>query len=166
METSGEVEGHLPMRHLFTLQVSPLLSIEDLLIFKSEGFTLFHLAKLSFILSFHCRILKNWWFQVVVLAKTLESPWDCKEIKLVNPEGNQPWLFIGRTDAEAPILWPPDAKSWLIGKDPDAGKDRRQNEKGATEDEMVRDHHQLNVHEFEQILGDRERQRSLICYSP
>ena len=158
METSGEIGGHLPMRHLFTLQASPLLSIQDLLISQSKGFTLFHWAKLSFILSFHCRKLKNWWFQVAALAKTLESPWDCKEIKLVNPEGNQPWLFTGRTDADAPILWPPDAKSWLIGKDPDAGKDRRQNEKGATEDEMVRDHHWLNVHEFEQILGDSERQ--------
>ena len=72
----------------------------------------------------------------------------------VNPKGNQPWMFIGRTDAEAPILWPPDAKSWLTGKDPDARKDWRQKEKGTTEDEMVRRHHWFNRHEFEQIVGD------------
>ena len=81
---------------------------------------------------------KNWCFQTVVLEKTLESPLDSKEIKSVNPKGNQPWIFIGRTDAEAPILWPPDSKSRLIGKDPDAKKDWGQEEKRATEDEMVR----------------------------
>jgi len=86
----------------------------------------------------------------VGLEKTLESPLDCKEIKPVNPKGGQSWIFIGRTDAEAEtqILWPPDAKNWLIVKDPDAGKDWRQ-EKGMIEDEMVRWHHQLNRHEFE-----------------
>ena len=98
---------------------------------------------------------------IVVLEKTLESPLDSKEIKPVNPKGNQPWTFIGRTDAEAPILWPPDAKSWLIGKDPDAGKDWGQEEKGVTEDEMVGWHHRLNEHEFEQTLGDSEGQGSL-----
>ena len=89
--------------------------------------------------------LKNWCFWTVVLEKTLENPLDCKEIKPVNPKGNQSWLFIGRTDAEAeaPILWPPDVKNWLIGKDPDAGQDRRQEEKGTTEDEMVWWHHWL-----------------------
>ena len=83
---------------------------------------------------------KNWCFQIVVLEKTRESPLDCMEIKPVNPEGDQYWIFIGRTDAEAeaPVLWPPDSKSWLIGKDPDAGKDQRQKEKGVAEDEMVR----------------------------
>ena len=82
---------------------------------------------------------KKWCFQIVVLEKTLESPLDCKEIKPVNPKGNQPWIYIGRTDveAEALILWPPDAKSWHIGKDPDAGKVWGQEEKGMTEDEMV-----------------------------
>ena len=80
---------------------------------------------------------KNWCFQIV-LEKTLESPWDCMEIKPVNPKGNQLWIFIGRTDAEAPVLWPPDAKNWLIGKDPDAEKDWRLKEMGAAEDEMVR----------------------------
>ena len=96
---------------------------------------------------------KNWCFWTVVLEKTLESPLDFKEIKSVHPKGNQSWIFIGRTDAEAPILWPPDAKNWLTGKDPDAGKDWRQ-EKGTTEDKMTGRHHQLNGHEFEQDPGD------------
>ena len=86
-----------------------------------------------------------------MLEKTLESPWDYKEIQLVHPKGNQSWIFIGRTDtkAEAPVLWPPDAKNWLIWKDPDAGKDWRQEEKETTEDEMAGWHHQLKGHEFE-----------------
>ena len=98
----------------------------------------------------------------------LLSPLDYKEIKPVNPKGNQPWLFIGRTDAEAetPILWPHDMKSWLIRKDPDAGKDWRQEEKGTTENKMVGWHHRLNGHEFEKALGDGEGQESLACCSP
>ena len=88
--------------------------------------------------------LKNWCFWTVVLEKTLESPLECKQIKPVNPKGNQLWIFIGRTDAEALILWPPDAKSWLIGKDPDAGKDWWREEKGTTEDETVGWHHGQN----------------------
>ena len=92
---------------------------------------------------------KNWCFWTVVLEKTLESPLDCKEIQPVHPKGDQSWMFTGRTDAEIPILWPPDAKSWLIGKDPDAGKDWGQEEKGTTEDEMVGWHHLLNRHEFD-----------------
>ena len=87
----------------------------------------------------------------MVLEKTLESPLDCKEIKLANPKGNWSWIFIGRTAAEAPILWPPDGKSSLIREDPDAEKNWRQEEKGTTEDEMVGMHHQLNGHEFEQL---------------
>ena len=112
--------------------------------------------------------LKNWCYWTVVLEKTLESPLDCKEIQPVNPKGNQSWIFIGRTDAkaEAPILWPPNAKNWFTGKDPDAGKNWRQEEKGITEDEMIQWHHQLNGHEFEQTLGDSERQGSLLCCSP
>ena len=111
---------------------------------------------------------KNWCFWTVVLEKTLERPLNCKEIKPVNPKGNQPWLFIGRTGAEveASILWPPDAKSWLSGKDPDAGKDWRQEEKGMTEDEMVEWHHWLSGHEFEQMPGDSEGQGSMACCSP
>ena len=96
--------------------------------------------------------MKNWCFQIVVLEKTLKSPLDCKEIKPVNPKGNQPWIFIRRTDAEAeaPILWPPDVKSQLTGKDPDAGKDWKQEEKGTTEDEMAGRHHWLDGRQFEQ----------------
>ena len=110
---------------------------------------------------------KNWCFQTVVVGKTLESFLDCKEIKPVNPKRNRPWIFIGRTDAEAkaPILWPPDMKSWLTEKDPNAGKDRRQEEKGTTEDEMVGWHHQLNGHEFEPAPGAGEGQGSLGCCS-
>ena len=94
--------------------------------------------------------LKNWCFCIVVLEKTLKSPLNSKEIKPINPKTNQYWIFIGRTvtKAEAPILWPPDVNSWLIGKDPDAGKDWGQEEKGATEDEMVGWHHRMNGHEF------------------
>ena len=103
-----------------------------------------------------------------MLEKTLESPLDCKKIKSINPKGNQSWTFIGGTDAEAeaPILWLPDAKSWLIGKDPDVGKDRRQEEKGTTEDEMVGWHCQLDRHEFEQDPGVGDGQGSLACCSP
>ena len=112
--------------------------------------------------------LKNWCFPSVVLEKTLESPLDCKEIKPVHPKGNQPWIFIGRTDAEAEalILWPPDVRSWLVGKDPDAGKDWGQEEKGTTEDEIVGWHHRLNGHGFEQIPGDNEGQGTLASCSP
>ena len=111
---------------------------------------------------------KNWCFRTMVLEKTLETPLDCKEIKPVNPKGNQSWIFIGRTnaEAEAPILWPPDVKNWLLGKDPDAGKDWRWEEKGATEDEMVGWPHWLNGHEFEQASGVCDGQGSLACYSP
>ena len=110
---------------------------------------------------------KNWCFWTWMLEKTLESPLDCKEIQPVNPKGNQSWIFIGRTDAEAEtsILCPPDVKNWLIGKDPDAGKDWRQEEKGMTEDE-VGWHHPLNGHESEQVLGAGDGQGSLACYSP
>ena len=112
--------------------------------------------------------LKNWCFWIVVLEKTLESPLDCQEIKPVNPKENQSWIFTGRTDAEAetPILWPPDMKNWLIGKDSDAGKDWRQKEKGMTEDEMVGWHHQLDGLEFEQAPGVGDGQGSLVCCSP
>ena len=114
---------------------------------------------------------QNWCFQIVLLEKTLESPLDCKEIKLVNPKRNQSWIFIGRTDAgaETPIFWQPDMKSWLTGKDPvgkDDGKHWRQKEKGVAQDEMVRQCHWLSAREFEQTLGDSGGQRSLTCYSP
>ena len=110
---------------------------------------------------------KNWCFWNVMLEKTLESPLGCKEIKAVNPTGSQSWIYIGGTDAEAkaPVLWPPYVKSQLTGKDPDAGKDWRQEETGMTEDEIVGWHQQFNGHEFEQALGDGEEQRSLTCFS-
>ena len=111
---------------------------------------------------------KNRCFWIVMLEKTLESPLDSKEIKPVNPKENQPWILIGRMDAEAegPKLWLPDVKRWLIGKDPEVGEDWGQEEKGMTEDERVGWHHWLNGLEFEQIPEDSERQRSLACCSP
>ena len=110
---------------------------------------------------------KNWCFWTAVLEKTLESPLDCKEIQPVHPKGDQSWVFIGRTDVEAktPILWPPYAKNWLIWKDPDAGKDWGQEEKGATEDEMVGRHHQFNGHGFGWTLRVGDGQGGLACYS-
>ena len=105
--------------------------------------------------------IENWCFWTVMLEKTLESPLDCKEIQPANPKGNQSWMFIGRTDteAEAPIIWPPDAKNWFIGTDPDTAKDWRQEEKGMTEDEIVGWHHRLDGHEFEQAprVGDGQK---------
>ena len=111
---------------------------------------------------------KNWCFWTVGLEKTLESPLDCKEIQPVHPKGDQSWVFIGRTDAEAetPILWPPHAKSWLIGKDPDAGKDWGQEKKGMTEDEMVGWHHLFNGHEFGWTPGVGDGQGGLECWGP
>ena len=115
------------------------------------------------------RAPKNWCFQTVVLEKILESPLDCKEIKpvLIRFEGNQPWIVIERTDAEAeaPVIWPPDGKSWLIRKDLDAGKKWRQEEKGMTEEEMVGWHHRLKGHESEQAPRNGEGQGSLACSS-
>ena len=113
-------------------------------------------------------VLKNWCFWTVVLVKTLESPLNCKEIKPVNSKGNKSWIFIGSIDsgAEAPILWPSDVKSLLIGEDSEAGKVWRQEEKGTTDNEIFGWHHQLNGHEFEQALGISDGQGSLACYTP
>ena len=110
---------------------------------------------------------KNWCFRTVVLQKTLESPLYCQDIKIVNLKRNQPWIFSGKTDAEAeaPILWPPATKSWLIGKDSDAGKDWGQEEKGTTEDEMAGWHHRLNGCEFEWTPGVGDGQGGLACCS-
>ena len=112
-------------------------------------------------------VLKNWCFWTAVLEKTLESPLDCKEIQPVHPKGDQSWIFFGRTDAEpeAPILWPPDAKSWLIRKDSDAGQDWGWEEKGTTVDEMVGWHRRLDGHEFVQAPGIGDGQGSLVCCS-
>ena len=108
---------------------------------------------------------KKWCFQIMMLKNTLESPLDCKEVQPVHPEGNQSWVFIGRTDVEAetPILWPPDAKSWFIWKDPDAGKDWGQEENGTAEDEMAGWHHWLNALGFGWTPGIGDRQGSLVC---
>ena len=110
---------------------------------------------------------KNWCFQTVVLEKTFEIPLDNEEIQPINPKGNQSWIFIGRTDAavEVPVFWPPDVKSQLTGKDADAGKDWKQEEKRVTENEMFEWHHRLNAHEFGQIPGVSEGQGSLVCCS-
>ena len=111
---------------------------------------------------------KNWCFWTVVLEKTLESPLDCKEIQSVHPKGNQSWIFFGSTDVEAetPTVWPPVGKNWLIGKDPDAGRNWGQEEKGTTEDEMAGWHHQLDGHEFEWTPGVGDGQGGLACCSP
>ena len=108
---------------------------------------------------------KNWCFWTVVLEKTLESPLDFQEIKPVSTKGNQSWMFIRRTDAkaQAPLLWPPNVKNWLTGKDSDAGQDCRQEERGMTEDKMVGWHHRLNGHRFEQAAGDDKGQGGLVC---
>ena len=110
---------------------------------------------------------KNWCFWTVVLEKTLESHLDCEDIQSVHPKGDHSWVFKGRTDAEAeaPILWPPHVNSWLIGKDPDAGKDCGQKEKRTTEDEMVGWHHRLNGHGFGLTLGFDDGQGGLVCCS-
>ena len=110
----------------------------------------------------------NWCFWTVVLKKTLESPLDCKEIKPVNPKENQSWIFIGNTDAKAEtaILWPPDTKNWLLGKDPNTRKDWRWEKMGMTENEMFGWYHWLDGHEFEQALGVSDGQGSLGCCSP
>ena len=109
---------------------------------------------------------KNWCFWTVVLEETLESPWDSKEIQPVHPKADQSWVFIGRTDAETPVLWPPAAKNWLIWKDPDAGKDWRREEKGITEDKIAGWHHRLNGYEFEWTLRAGDGQGGLVCCSP
>ena len=111
------------------------------------------------------KVPRNWCFWTVVLEKTLESPLDCKEIQPVHSEGHQPWDFFGRNDAKAetPVLWPPDAKSWLIGKDSDAGRDWGQEEKGMTEDEMAGWHHWLDGHESEWTLGVGDGQGGQVC---
>ena len=111
---------------------------------------------------------KNWCFWTVMLERTLESPLNCKDIQPVNPKGNQSWIFIWRTvaKAEKPILWPPDVKNWLVGKDPDARNDWRLEEKGTTEDEMVGWHHRFDGSEFEHAPGVGDGQGGLACCSP
>ena len=133
---------------------------------QSYGFSHSHVWMWELDLCKEGRKLKNLCFWTVVLEKTLKSPLDCKEIQPVHPKGNQPWIFTGRTNAEAPKLCSPHVKSQLIGKDPDAGKYWRQEEKGMTEDEIVGWHHWFNGHRFEQAPKNGEGQGSLACYSP
>ena len=154
-DCSHEIKRHLLLRRKAMTNLDSVLERRDIIlptriqIVKTMTFL---------VVTYGCELdhkegwaLKNWCFQTMALEKTLESPLDCKNIKPVHPKGNQSWIFIGRTvaEAEAPILWPPELKNWLIGKDPDAGKDWRQEEKGTTEDEMVGWHHRLDGHGFE-----------------
>ena len=172
-DCSNEIKGHFPLGRKAMTNLDIILKNRDI-----NLPTKVHIVKPMVFSSSHVWMweldykesleLKNWYFWAAVLEKTLESPLDCKEIKPVNPKGNQSWIFIGRTDAkaEAPILWSPDVKNWLSGKDPDAGKDWRQEEKGTMEDEMVGWHHWLDGYEFEQTLGVDDGQGSLACCSP
>ena len=172
-DCSHEIKRHLLLRRKAMTKLDRIL--------KSRYFTLLtkvYIVKAIFFSIIHVWMWelghkeawapKNWWFWTVMLEKNLESPFNCKKIISVHPKGNQPWIFIGRTDAkaEASILWPPYAKSWLIGKDCDAGKDRRQEENEVTEDEIVGWHHWLDGHEFQHTLGVSDGQRSLVCCSP
>ena len=172
-DCSHEIKRRLLLGRRALTNLDSILKIRDITLQKkgpsiqSYGFSSSHV----WMWELDCKeswALKNWCLWTVVLEKTLESLLDSKEIQPVHPKGNQSWIFIGRTDAEAetPILWPPDAKSWVNWKDPDAGKDWRQEEKGTTENEMVGWHHQLNGHEFEQALGVGDGQGSLVCFSP
>ena len=165
-------KGHLLLRRKAMTNLGSILKSRDItlpicLSSQSYGFSSSHvwMWELDYKES---QVLKNWCFWTVVLEKTLESPLARKEIKPVNPKANQSWIFIGRTDpeAETPILWPPDVKNWLIGQDPDAGKDWRQEEKQTIENEMVGWYHWFDEREFEQGPGTGDRQGSLVCCSP
>ena len=156
-DCSHEIKRHLFLGRKAMINLDSILKSRDItlptkvhLVSQSYGFSSNHvwMWKLDYKESWEP---ENWCFWTVVLEKTLESPLDCKEIQPIHPKGNQSWMLIGRTDAEAetPIVWPPDAKNWLIGKDPDAGKDWRWEEKGMAEVEMVGWHHWCNGHEFE-----------------
>ena len=173
---TADPDCSLEIKRCLLLERKDMTNLDSIL--KSRGFTLLtkvHLVKAMVFSSSHvwmwelyCKeswAPKNWCFWTVVLEKTLESFLDCKKIKPVHPKGNQSWIFIGRTDAETPILWPPDAKNWLIGKDPDAWKDWGQEEKGTTEDEMVRWRHRLDGHGFGWTPGVGDGQGGLVCCS-
>ena len=152
-DCSNEIKRHLLLGRKVMTNLDSILKSRDITLSTKAhpvktGFSSGHVWDLD---NKESWALKNWCFWTALLEKTLESPLDCKEIQPVHPKGGQSWVFIGRTDVEAetPILWPHCVKSWLIWKDPDAGEDWRQEEKGTTEDEMVGWHHQLNGHEFE-----------------
>ena len=147
-DCSHEIKRHLLLRRKVMTNLDSILKSRDITLSQSpssQGYGFSSGSVWMWELDYKERwVPKNWCFWSVVLEKALESPLDCKEIQPGNPKGNQSWIFIGRTEDEAPILWPPDARNWLIGKDPDAGKDWRQEEKGMTEDEMVGWYHWLN----------------------
>ena len=167
---SHEIKRHLLLGRKVMINLDSILKSRDITLP-----TKVHLFKAVVLSSGHvwmweldCEeswVLKNWCFSTMVLEKTLESPLDCKEIQPVHPKGDKSWVFIGRTDAEAetPVLWPPHAKYWPIWKDPDAGKDWRQEEKGTTEDEMVGWCHRLNGHGFGRTPGVDDGQGGLVC---
>ena len=173
------VTAAMKLKDACSLEEKAMTNLDTIL--KSWDITLLtkvHIVKVMAFSSSHVRIweldhkegwaLKNWCFLTVVLEKTPESPLDSKEIQPVNPKGNQPWILFERTcvEAEAPMLWPPDAKTRLTGKHPDAGKDWRQEEKRVTEDEMVGWYQWLSGHNFEQNMGDIKGQGSLVCRRP
>ena len=172
-DSSREIKRHLLLGRKAMTNLGSILKSRDITlptkvhIIKNYGFSSSH-AWIWELDHKESWALKNWCFWTVVLEKTLDSPLDCKEIQPVSPKGNQPWIFIVKTDAEAetPILWPPDVKCRLIRKDPTAGQEWRQEEKGTTEDKMVVWNHWLNGHEFEQALGVGDGQGSLACCSP
>ena len=167
-DCSHDIQGRLLLGRKATTNLNTVLKAEISLCrqrtHKAMDFPVVMYGRESWIIK-ESWALKNWCFQTVVLVMTLESPLDCKEIQPVHPKGDQSSIFFGRTDAEAetPILWPSDAKSWLIGKDPDAGKDWGQEEKGTTEGEMAGWHHRLNGHEFEWTPGVGDGQGGLVC---
>ena len=134
----------------------------------TEPYIVLEIFKIGMSTGTECWALKNWCFWIVVLEKILKSPLDSKEIKPVNPKGNQLWIFTRRTNAvaEAPILWTPDAKSWLTGKDSNAGNAWGQEENGVTKNAMVGWHHRLNGHKFEQTWGGRDGEGMLACCNP
>ena len=170
-DCSHEIKRHLFLERKVMTNLDSMLKSRDItgngLYRQSYGFSSSHVWMWEFNYK-ESWVLKNWCFWTVVLEKTLESPLDCKEIKPVNPKGNQSWIFIGRTDAEAEtsILRLPDAKNWLIWKDPDAGKDWRREKKGMTEEEMAGWHQWLDGHEFEQAPRVGDGQGGLVCCGP
>ena len=172
-DCSHEIKRHLLLGRKAMTNLESILKSRDITLLtkfclvKALGFPVVMYGCESRTISKESRAPKNWCFWTVVLEKTLESPLDCKQIQPVHPKGDQSWMFIGRTDAEAeaPILWAPDTENWLIGEDPDVGKDWRQ-EKGMTGNEMIGWHHQLDGHEFEQAPGVGDGQGSLVCCSP
>ena len=161
-DCSHEIKRRLLLGRKAMINVDSMLKNRDITLL-----TKVHTVKLWFFMYGWELDHKEGWvpFELWCWRRLLKSPLNSKEIEPVHPDGNQPWILIARTEAETTLLWPPDGKSWLIGKDPGAGKDCEQEERKAAEYEMVRQHHQLNGYEFEQILGDSEGQRRLACCS-